>query len=307
MDYDELNSRLSLKIVVIISAILVSMDLLEIYYSFNQLITAKIRFNETSFQDCIKYNILSQIVFTFFAALAGISAFLLGTGLLYDSDYFAERLSRSYLYLNYVIFGPYLLTASFFGMIYFDNIVFTCDQIFVNRYFNISNLMSLIVCFILSVIISLGYSFFDSVKFIYLSVTFKHGGFKPLGKFFWNYVTNRNIEVNNTNASNVNDNQQVLNNIQNHEISTLIINDLSGISASFIMNENAISNEELRNFDEIYESEHSINSETDKESQYKNDKLCEMLLKIINNEIIMNEARKRAIKALNLRKKLLIK
>ena len=310
MDYDDSNSRLSLKLVVILSVFLVSMDFLEIYYSFNQLKEDKIRLNESIFENCIQFNILSQIVFTFFASLAGISAFFLGMGLLFDSDLFVRKLSRLYLYFNYIAFGPYLFAATVFGMMYFEKIVFTCDSSLINRYLNISNLMSLVVCFILSSIITLGYSFFFSINFIYLSIRFKQGGFKPLGKIFWQYVSSRTTQNNNQINQHLLDNIEInsntiLDHLENNS-NSLTIHELSRISFSFNpLEENVIENEEIRDINEKMNDEFSINC--DRECEYKNDKLCEILQKIINNDNTNEDAKKRAINALNLRKKLLSK
>jgi hypothetical protein len=309
MEHESENSKLSLKVVVALSSFLISMDFLEIYFSFGQLKAARIKYEEDVFENCIQFNILSQIVFTFFAALAGVSALLLGSGLLYDSDYFAEKLSKSYLYFNYIIFGPYLLAATIFGMMYFNNVVFTCDHTMTNQYFNFSNLMSLVVCFLLSAPITLGYSFFYSIKFVYLSIRFKKGGFRPLGKFFWYYVmrSNDNQETNqiaeDNHDLNLLDEHIELNNLNRN----ITIHDVSIISAPrYILNENIVEEEE--NCQEYDNRSKSINKSIhESDSEYKNDKLCQMLQKIINNETTTDEAKKRAINALNLRKKLLVK
>jgi hypothetical protein len=302
MEYEtneNVNSKLSLKIVVALSSILVSMDFLEIYFSFNHLKTAKIKYNQEIFENCIQYNILSQIVFTFFAALAGISAFILSIGLLFNSDYFAEKISRTYLYFNYVIFGPYLLSAAIFGMTYFNNIVFTCDHTLTFQKFNISNLMSLIACFLLSCGITLSYSFFYSIRFIFLSIRFKKGGFKALGKFFWYYVTRNNAETNN---AELNNNEVVVENIEMYQ-NNITIHDLSAITPpQLILNENESHLEDNEAYEESREDENKLHS---LESEYKNDNLCAIFHKIIHNQNTSEEAKKRAINALNLRKRLL--
>ena len=305
-DNSDSNSKTSLKVVIALSLFLVSTEFLDIYFSFNQLKSDKLKYDKILFEDCIQYNIISQIVFTFFAALAGISALLLGAGLLYDSEFFSEKLSRSYLYLNYVIFGPYLLTASIYGIMYFNNIVFTCNKTLDKKFFNVSNLMSLIICFILSALITLSFSFLYSIKFIYLSVRLKRGGFKLLGKFFWYYVSSSSRVVeSNENNNNLEINNGVLNEqILEERLDDIHINDISRISGPhFIQNENEEENEDVIKFN----NNNSINDETEKDSEYKNDKLCELLQKIISNDNTTEIAKKRAINALNLRKKLLSK
>ena len=192
------NSRLALKIVLVLSLLLVSMDFLEIYFSFEHLKDASIKFDPVIFENCIKYHLLSQIVFTSFATFAGLSAFFMSFGLLINYEFFSMKMLDTFLYWNYIIFGPYLLAACILGYINFSEIAFNCDRRDISqKYINFSTVMALVICFFLSIIITMMYSFLCGAQKMILSITFREGGWKWLGRRFWKYVFSRNGQLNN--------------------------------------------------------------------------------------------------------------
>ena len=119
MDNNEDTTRTALKIVLILSLILVSMDLLEVYFSFLNLNRAIKLIDLSLFEECYKYHILSQIGFTIFATFSGLSAFMMSLGLLANYDLFVIKILDTFMFMNYMIFGPLLLSASLLGCFYF--------------------------------------------------------------------------------------------------------------------------------------------------------------------------------------------
>ena len=189
-DFD--NSRLALKIVLVLSLLLVTMDFLEIYFSFEHLKEAATKFEALVFENCIKYHLLSQIVFTLFATFAGLSAFFMSLGLLVNYEFFSLKILETFLFWNYIIFGPYLLSACILGYINFSDIAFNCDRRDISqKYINFSTLMALVICFLLSIIITIMYAFLCGARKMILSITFRKGGWKWLGRRFWRYVLSR--------------------------------------------------------------------------------------------------------------------
>jgi len=199
------NSRVALKIVLVLSLLLVLMDFMEIYFSFLHLKEASLKFEFYVFENCIKFHILSQIVFTAFATFAGMSALIMSLGLLINYQYFSTKLIDTFMYWNYLIFGPYLLTACIIGYVNFGMVAFNCDPKDINqKYINFSTLLALVICFLLSIIITMLYSFLFAARKMLLSITFREGGWKLIGRLFWKYVftrTNRpNLDRDNLNS-----------------------------------------------------------------------------------------------------------
>jgi hypothetical protein len=128
-------------------------------------------------------------VFTLFATFAGISAFFMSLGLLINYEFFSNKLLETFLDWNYLIFGPYLLAACILGYVNFGFIAFNCDRTDISqKYINFSTLMALIICFLLSIIITIMYSFIKGATVMVLSITFREGGLRCLGRRFWSYV-----------------------------------------------------------------------------------------------------------------------
>lgn len=191
------TSRMALKIVLILSILLVTMDLFEIYYSFVHMKSSSNKLNTHVFEGCVKYHILSQIFFTVFATFAGLSACLMSLGLLIDYDFFSFKVIDTFLYWNYIIFGPYLLATCMLGYFNFKRVVFNCDPHNLDaRYINFSTLMALFICLFLSLIITFAFTIIQNFKILIQSIRFRPDGNRVLGRLFWDYVLNRGGENN---------------------------------------------------------------------------------------------------------------
>jgi hypothetical protein len=149
------TSRVALKIVFILSLLLVTMDIFELYFAYLHLRKQAFNVDLETFENCIKYHVISQMFFTMFATFAGISACIMSLGLLINYEFFAVKVSDSFLNFNYLTFGPYLFACSLLGFYYFNDVSFNCDPKDVSKkYLNFSTLIALIVCFLLSFIIT---------------------------------------------------------------------------------------------------------------------------------------------------------
>ena len=203
------STTVAIKVTMIISILLIAMDILEIYISLGNLHMAAEKFDADVFESCIKYHIISQMVFTFFALLAGISAFFLSLFLLFDNDFVVAKFYKTFLHWNHLVFGPYLLAATILGFVYFYEVSFNCDpRDLTRKYLNISTVMSMVICFLISALISVVFSFCYAVRKIMLSIRFRPGGWKFLGRYFWTYVRNNNPgEPSHNSNQRVNENQ----------------------------------------------------------------------------------------------------
>jgi hypothetical protein len=215
MDDNLETSRIALKIVLFLSAILVTMDFVEVYFAYLNLRKAMVLFDQITFEECLKYHILSQIFFTLFATFSGISAFLMSLGLLVNFDAFIHKALDTFMYMNYMIFGPFLLGASLLGYFYFEEVVYNCDKLDYNRKFlNLSTLFALCICFLVSLIITVGYSVLYSLHYLLLSINNRSEGSAWLRKlFWWSVFTRRNqmlnnqiVPLNHINNNNINSN-----------------------------------------------------------------------------------------------------
>ena len=192
------DSSFAMKVVFVMSIILISLDVLELITSFKSLKLGSEKFDIVIFENCIKYHIISQMVFTLFALFSGLSALMLSLLLILDSDYLRIKMYSSFVHWNYLVFGPYLLSTCVIGFVNFNEICYNCDPNNLSmRYLNISTVMSLAVVFIISSFISVIFAFGYAFNKIMLSIRFKPGGWKFLGRYFWSYVLSHENENNN--------------------------------------------------------------------------------------------------------------
>jgi len=193
MEDDNPNSSIiALKIIMALSLILVGMDMLEVFFSYVSLKEFAREFDHEIFEQCIKYHMLTQIIFTIFATMAGLSAFLMSAGLLISHNFFATKAIESFVNFNYNIFGPYLFTMSLFGIAFYEKILYNCSRENLrNKQLNFSTLLALLICFLISFFITFVYAFIEGYTVMLSSFRFKRSGFKFLGKLFWRYVFHR--------------------------------------------------------------------------------------------------------------------
>ncbi len=211
MDDNTDTSRVALKIVFVLSLILVCMDFLEFYYEYQQMKELSIKYEAMVFEECIKYHALSQMFFTFFATFSGISATIMSLGLLVDYEFFSYKMIDTFLNYNYLIFGPYLFIVCLIGFYNYDLILYNCDSklFYEKKLFNFSTFLALLVCFLFSFVLFIGYSIFYSLRRLISSIRFTPEGNYILGRIFWRYVLSRNNS--NINANRRENNNNIIN------------------------------------------------------------------------------------------------
>jgi len=215
------TSRIALKLVLILSTLLVGMDIFEIYYAFQQMNLIAGKIDSYIFENCVKYHIITQITFTGFATFAGISAFFMSLGLIINYNFFSEKVIDTFLYWNYLVFGPYLLASCVLGFCYFNYVSYVCDSSDMSTsYISFSTLMALIICFFLSFAITCGYSIIQVGYKLLHSIRFNQRGSRFLGRCFWRYVLSRDREnpreLEQANNNNLNENVNNLDNEHQH-------------------------------------------------------------------------------------------
>jgi hypothetical protein len=203
---DQDGSRISLKIVLILSIMLVMMDTYELYFTYGRLVEYSQKFELIVFENCIKYHVISQMFFTSFATFSGISAALMSLGLLVNYEFFSVKCIDTFLYLNYIIFGPYLLSTCVLGYSNFGLIAYNCEAGNIDKkYLNFSTLLALLVCSVMSMLLTLGFSVVYGFLKMKNSIRFRSGGNYILGRLFWRYVFNRTRQISDANEVEMNE------------------------------------------------------------------------------------------------------
>ena len=217
-------TNLILYLMLIVCLILVIVDIIEIL-KLQNIWNLKASFDLDFYQKCIKPDLLVKTAFSCFSLLAAISACLLVFLMICAMDYFANYFLHSFFYLNYLVFGLYMLGMSIFGMINWNDVAYSCDASSGEKIYSIGNIFSLIGCFILSLIITLGVNIFETFELYTNSILRRDDGSEILRNLFWKTVfKGRNEHLNyegerrrlNNNENNHNDNNDNNNNDNNN-------------------------------------------------------------------------------------------
>jgi hypothetical protein len=180
----------------IISLALVALDVVELSKVVKNFELAKTTEN---FETCLKYEYFTKGTFGLFSFLAAVSAVVLTFGLLVNAEIFIQKFMDTFLYLNYLIFGPYMLAMTVLGMMQLEHTMFICDKTDPShKYFSFTNIVSTIICGSISLLIVLVKTIYDSATMFNNSIIRRDGGSLILHKLFWWIVTrNRNNNRNN--------------------------------------------------------------------------------------------------------------
>ena len=225
----EINAyNFTLKIIFIISLILVILDCAQVFLIFDSILKGYNKFPIEIFNECIKFQKIGDLFFSFFGAFTGISATLLSFGLLANIDTFTSKFFDIFLYYNYLIFGPYLFSACFLSFYYFKDIAFTCNpNNYKQRLVNLSTVICILFSLSFSIMVTIVGSVAYSFKNVIDSISSERDGNYIIGRLFWGYIFRRHINNNNNNG-NINNNNNGNNNGNNNivlPINPLILND----------------------------------------------------------------------------------
>jgi hypothetical protein len=193
---DETNHNISLYFLFIISSILVFVDSIDMYHviknwevASNNVLTAP-----PVIESCIKWELYSKTTFSLLSLFGAFSALFLSTFLIIDTNYFAEKLLNTYLYFNYIMFGPYMLGICILGFFNWSKVVYQCDkQNMNNKILSLTNMVTLISCFMMSLFITALMAILKTVNLYINSTLRRPEGNVIIRKLFW-WVVFRNKE-----------------------------------------------------------------------------------------------------------------
>ncbi len=180
------NSSLSICLLPLISSILVLVQLLDLY-------TIMCTWKDLNLQQEEIYVLCVRSVFSFFSLCSGVSALILTFFMNFNFEWFVRKILSSYIYFNYIVFGPYLLGFCLLGWYYYEITFFHRDNQNNNVVFSFVNIFSIFFASILSLFITFSQLAYNII-FTYLSsIVNKPGGNKILREAFWRLGTRNTV------------------------------------------------------------------------------------------------------------------
>lgn len=195
MEGDHLANNFTIYLMLVICVILISVDMIELYRVVLSW-TYMNKFDPVLFNTCIKKELIIKTIFSVFSFLAAVSAFLLCLFLTISVEFFIEKIMPTFLKLIYMIFGPYMLGFTIFGFANWNDVVYICDRRnFKNQFFSVSNMISLVGCFIFSLTITIGVTIYETVMLYIESILRRSNGNKFIRGMFWWAVLRTNSDA----------------------------------------------------------------------------------------------------------------
>lgn len=189
MEDQSMNNHFIICLVLIVAALFIGVDIMEIVKIWDGW-TYALEYQSPIFETCYRYPLLTKAAFTVFSLFSALSGFLLIFLLYTNITLFAERLLTTYLMMNYILFGPYMLGFTISGLIYWDEIMYICDRDVPSiKIFSYSNMVNVMLCFTLALIITITRSIYDSINMYIDSIARREDGNLQLGKLFWRCVS----------------------------------------------------------------------------------------------------------------------
>ena len=182
---DHISSNVSIYLLLIISLILVTIDVLELN---NLLYTWKkeSQIKTIIFEECIKFDLLSKTCFSIFSFFSAISASFLTFFLIFNTDVFLDKFLSTFLYFNYMVFGPIMFAFSILGLAHWNDVMYVCSKgNFHNKLLSYSNIISVFGALLISCAITILISIYKTINLYVDSTQRKPEGSDLLRKLFW--------------------------------------------------------------------------------------------------------------------------
>jgi hypothetical protein len=197
------SNDVSLYLLMTVALFLVTIDLLEITNLFRAW-NYSIVLSDDIFVDCFQWDLIIKTVFSCFSLLAALSSFVLTGILILNSQYIIAKFLTTYLYFNYIIFGPYMFTFCLLAMCNWEKVAFTCDKETMEKSPSTSNIVSIVGCFCFSAFLIIIVILYKALNTYMDSISDHPNGSTLLKKVFWKTVLGYNHYINNTGRQSTN-------------------------------------------------------------------------------------------------------
>ena len=215
------GNKIIVSIIILIATLILSYNVYNLFYIVNLIKKAYITLPPIVFEECFLYQRFSDFFIEFLSFFLGIDLILLTLipfiEYNFNLDDFIIKYAESFVYFNYLVFGPFSLLCIIMSLKYRHKIMYICLN------FNPENKiidyrLSLILLFIvtISLVISFFGSFYFEHNYFSNSIKYKASGNYIIGNLFWSYALRHSHHFRNVlNQNNLN--EEILNNEDNNQ------------------------------------------------------------------------------------------
>ena len=149
---DGLTNNFTVYFLLLVSIVLLTVNCIDLANVIQNWIDSA-ELNRKLYTSCVKYPLISKTIFSFFSIFTSLAICLLSAMLLVSFSFFITKLLKPYIKSICYVFGPLMLGFSLLGLIYWNDVVYLCDGYHDTKVVSISNIISIIICFIISVLL----------------------------------------------------------------------------------------------------------------------------------------------------------
>jgi hypothetical protein len=184
MQEQNITNNFTFYILLLISGFFLFID----FYEFSRILVEwkdALKMDKLLFEKCYQYKLIVNTLFSVFSTIASLSALTLTLLIVLNFNFFMEKLINTYLYFNFLVFGPYMLAFSVLGLIHSDKVLYTCDAN-MNKHFSNEIVFNLTGCMGFSIIVTLCVTLYCVVALYIKSITRGEGGSRILSRaIYW--------------------------------------------------------------------------------------------------------------------------
>lgn len=152
--------------------------------------------NRQEFDACIKDPLITQTVFAFFWLLIGVFVTFASVLMIISVRYFVYKILKPFLKIVMFIYGPALLYFSILALINWDQVMNVCSSSG-KMIISVSNVITTFFCFIVSLVLTIGYTSYEVFLIFLESILFKTQGSSAISNMFWKSVYKKRIDEDN--------------------------------------------------------------------------------------------------------------
>ena len=187
---DEHQNKILILIIIFISLLIVLFNFYQFFFIVRLIKRAYIALPKKVFEECYLYNGLSDILLELYSFFLGIDLLLLCLFHLLDPelDLLSNKLFGIFLYLNYLVFGPFTIGIIILILTHSDKLMFLCVRFKPeNKIINFKLIFFIFFSIFISLIITILGIIYLQREYISNSINFKMSGNNIFGYFFWKY------------------------------------------------------------------------------------------------------------------------
>jgi hypothetical protein len=212
-NFENTHNKVGYVVIIFIVLVIVIFNIYQVFYLVGLIKRAYNLLPRKTFEECYLYNGLSDLLLEFYSFFLGMDLLFLCFLPFFNItlDVFLDNYNGIFVYINYLVFGPFTLGALILCLAHSDKLLFICVRYRPeNKIMNFKILFFLLIASLFSLLFTFLGIWYFGAQYFDNSLSFRPSGNHLFGYFFWKYGLNRSRRLRDRiNFNNIN---QIINN-----------------------------------------------------------------------------------------------